>query len=102
MTTANLPSSPPDLGYLRAGLIARLQLFRAKIRKHLVLEGVARWLGEAVAVLLVSFALDRLLRLSLATREVFLVIGGVFLLVEAWRFIFTPLRLQLSLVGIAA
>ena len=101
MTTANVPTSP-DLGYLRAGLIARLQLFRARIRKHLVLEGLARWLGEAVAVVFVSFVLDRLLRLSLPTRLVFLAMGVVFLLIEAWRFIVAPIRLRLSLVGIAA
>ncbi len=100
MTTAAPPSSP-DLGRLRDGLIARLMLFRARVRKHLVLEGIARWLGEAVAVVLVSFILDRLLRLSLPTRLIFLVMGTVFLLVEAWRFIVVPIRLEMSLIGVA-
>jgi hypothetical protein len=101
MTTANIPASS-DLTYLRAGLIARLQLFRVKIRKHLVMEGIARWLGELVAVLLVSFLLDRALRLSLPTRIVFLVIGSAFLLVELFRFVISPIWVNLSLVGIAA
>jgi hypothetical protein len=101
MTAANLPASS-DLNYLRAGLIARLQLFRVKIRKHLVMEGIARWMSELVLVLLVSFLLDRALRLSLATRIVFLTAGAIFLLVELWRFVIRPIWSDLSLVGIAA
>lgn len=101
MTTANIPISA-DLPSLRDGLIARLEVFRAQVRKHLVLEGAARWLGEAVAVALVSFLLDRLLRLSLPTRVVFLTLGVGFLIYEAWRFVLTPIRLNLGLVGLAA
>ena len=100
MTSAPPPTSP-DLSYLRDGMVARLQLFRARVRKHLVFEGIARWLGEAVAVVLVSFMLDRLLRLSLPTRIVSLAIGTLFLLVEMWRWIVTPIRLKLSLIGVA-
>ena len=98
MSTANLP----NLDYLRTGMIARLQSFRSKIREHMLLEGIARWLSEAVAVLLITFILDRLLRLSFPTRLVVLLAGAVFLAVEASRYIFTPLRWRMSLVGVAA
>ena len=94
-------STSSDLGHLRDGMVARLMLFRARVRKQLVLEGIARWLGEAVAVVLISFILDRLLRLSIPTRLTFLIMGAVFLLVEAWRLIVTPIRMEMSLIGVA-
>src|SRR5437879_4955795 len=93
VTTANLPTSP-SLADLRRGLLARLEQFRGKVRKHLVLEGLARWLAELVGIALLSFILDRLLRLSLPMRFTFLAIGGAFLIVEAWRFIISPLFIK--------
>jgi hypothetical protein len=98
MTTANVTTLPD----LRTGLLARLESFRANVRKHLLLEGLARWLAELIAVALLSFLLDRLLRLGLTTRLVLLSLGLAFLAVEAWRFVLTPLRLQLSLITLAA
>ena len=102
MSTANLPPSSLNLDYLRSGMVARLQSFRDTVRGHLLVEGVARWLAEAVGVAIVMFLLDRLLRLSLPMRLVVLAAAGVFLLVEAWRFVFNPLRWEMSLVGLAA
>src|SRR5439155_1040394 len=61
-----------------------------------------RWLGELVAVLLVSFLLDRLLRLGVTTRLVLLLLGTVYLLVDLWRFVIVPWRIQVGLVGLAA
>src|SRR5258706_2145519 len=101
MTTANLPSSP-SLSDLRRALLTRLEKFPAQVPKHLVLEGLARWLADLVGIALLSFILDRLLRLSLPMRLIFLFIGVGFLIVEAWRFILSPLFVKLGLVGLAA
>jgi hypothetical protein len=101
MTTANVPTSP-NLADLRQGLLARLELFRGEVRKHMLLEGLARWLAELVGVALVSFLLDRLLRLGLPTRLTLLFLALGFLAVEYWRFVITPLRLRLGHVGLAA
>jgi hypothetical protein len=102
MTTTATVSTSPNLTDLRQGLLARLELFRGQVRTHMLLEGLARWLAELVAVALVSFLLDRLLRLGLPTRLTLLFLALGFLAVEAWRFIIAPLRLRLGHVGLAA
>src|SRR5258707_127925 len=92
--TASLPA-------LRDGLVARLESFRAQVRKHLVLEGLARWMSEAVAVALASFILDRLFRFGLPIRLTILGLGLAFLLVELYRWVIRPMLLGLSVVGLA-
>ena len=84
----------------RRGTICRhMDDRRAKVREHILLEGLARWLSEAVAVGLITFILDRLLRLSLPMRLIVLAAGAIFLAVEAFRYVFNPLRWKMSLVA---
>src|SRR5204863_7248788 len=83
-------------------LLSRREPFRSQVRQHLLLEGLARWLAELVAVALLSFLRDRSFRLRLPTRLVILSLSLAFLAVELWRFVITPLRMQLGLVGLAA
>src|SRR5438067_347506 len=99
MTALN--ASTASLPDLRRGLVSRLEAFRAQVRKHLLLEGATRWLAEAVAIALLSFILDRLFRFGLPVRMAILVLGVGFLVVEAWRWIVTPLQLDLNVVGLA-
>src|SRR5256885_17048374 len=101
MTTANVPASP-SLPALRRGLLSRLETFRSQVRQHLLLEGLARWLAELVAVALVSFLLDRFFRLGLPTRLVILFLSLAFLAVELWRFRVTPPPKPVGLVGLPA
>src|SRR5437868_2360183 len=102
MTTLNAPTETSDLLSLRQQLIDRLSDFRRRVRTHLLVEGAARVLAEAVALALLSLVLDRWLRLSHPARIVLLVMGLAFLAWEAWRHVLSPLRLDMNLVGLAA
>ena len=66
------------------------------------LEGLARWAGEAVAVALGSFVLDRLFRFGLPIRLSIVFLGLGFLLVELCRWVIGPMLLELNVVGLAA
>src|SRR5947209_20354588 len=100
MTTIDPTSA--DLSTLRAQLIDRLSEFRRRVRTHLLVEGIARVLGAAVALALLSLVLDRWFRLSHPTRMILLCLGLAVLAWQAWRHILSPLRLNMSPVGLAA
>lgn len=91
-----------DFAALRSNLLARLGRFRAQLRRHLALEGLARWIVEFVGICLASFIVDRLLRLSLPMRLIIGICAAGFLLYELWRWILRPLMARFSLIGLVA
>src|SRR5215213_6366025 len=100
MTAIDAPNL--DLPDLQRQLVGRLEDFGRRVRSHLLAEGVARVLAIAVGLGLLSYLLDRWLRLGLATRLILLAIGLAVIGFEAWRHLVVPLRLGLSPVGLAA
>src|SRR3712207_2054497 len=90
-----------DLPDLQRQLVGRLEDFGQRVRTHLLVEGAARVLAVAVALALLSFLLDRWLRLGLATRLILLAAGVAVVAVEAWRHLVTPMRLSLSPIALA-
>ncbi len=100
MTT--LDPSTSDLSGLRAQLIERLSRFRQRVRAHLAIEGLAQFLGEVLVSILLSYLIDRWLRLSVEMRMTFLVLALLGMAYEAWRLVLAPVRLDLGLVGMAA
>jgi len=86
----------------RRSLEERFDRFARQVRARLLVEETAKWLGLVLLLALVTFVLDRTLRLSLPTRRglllVFLVVCGI----QAWRWLLSPLRLKLKLDVLAA
>ncbi len=101
MTTLDTTTPPPDVADLRRQLVERFAAFARRVRNHLVLEGAARVLAELVALALLSFVVDRVFRLGLGARLVFLVAAAGVLAWEAWRFVALPLRLPLGPLDLA-
>ena len=83
-------------------VVARLSDFRRHVRSRMLLEGVARLLGALVAAGLLTFALDRLFRLSLPARLAVLALTIVGVMIVAWRHIIAPLRLRLDALTLAS
>lgn len=99
MTTLN--QTTPDLVALQRQLVGRFARFRQRVRTHLVLEGAARVMAIAVGLILLSFVADRVFRLGLGSRVVFL-LGAVGVVAwQAWRHVVRPLRLRLDPVDLA-
>lgn len=96
-----LTSSSPDLAALQQQLVGRFARFRRRVRAHFALEGAARVLAIAVGLALLSFLVDRVFRLGLASRVVFLLGSGALIAWQAWRHIVRPLRLRLGPVDLA-
>jgi hypothetical protein len=99
LTTFN-PSSP-DLAALQQQLLGRFERFRRRVRAHLLLEGVARVLAEVVGLALLSFILDRVFRLGLGSRVVYVVLALGFVAWEAFHHVIHPLQLPLNPVDLA-
>ncbi len=93
--TALHHDNPANLGDLRQSLLRRLDGFARRVRARLMLEATARWLAVVVGVALLTFALDRLLRLSLVSRRAMFVAFVLIALIEAWRRLAAPLRMKL-------
>lgn len=93
---STLEHNPVDLQGAQRSLRARLDEFAREVRARLLLESAARWLALVVGLLLITFILDRTLRLSLITRRglliAFLGVAGW----QAWRLLLAPLRLKLK------
>jgi hypothetical protein len=85
-----------ELSQLQGALRARLDDFARQVRARLLFESAARWLAIVVGLLLLTFILDRTLRLSLLTRRglllAFLAVAGW----QAWRLLIAPMRLKLK------
>lgn len=64
-------------------------------------EGVARVVGIAVALALLSLILDRKLKLGLPARVCYIIPSLVVLAFETWRWIIQPLRARLGLLDLA-
>lgn len=92
----------PNFPALRRDVLARIDAFRGNVRRHLALEGLARWLAELVAFLFLSFIADRLLRLSVPARVTIVVLGAVYLAVQAIRYILVPAKTEMTAIGLAA
>jgi hypothetical protein len=90
-----------DLGGLRERLVTRLERFRQLVRKHLLLEGTTRVLAEVVGFAILSYIVDRTLRLSLPARVTLLIGALAFLALEIWRQIVGPLMTQIDPVTLA-
>jgi hypothetical protein len=89
-----------DLAEMRSGIIARLTRFRAQVRRHLLIEGLARVIGVTVALALASLILDRRLKLQLPTRIAFIIPSLIVIGIEIWRWIIAPLRARLGLLDL--
>src|SRR3954466_15343703 len=100
MTTLNPVSA--DLAALQTQLLGRFEQFRRRVRTHLVLEGVARVLAEAVGLLVPSVILDRLFRLGLTSRLIYPLLAIAFVAWETVKYIVRPLRLPLDPVDLAS
>jgi hypothetical protein len=100
MTTLNPISS--DLAALQTQLLGRFEQFRRRVRTHLVLEGVARVLAEAVGLVILSFILDRLFRLGLTSRLIYTILAVGFVAWEAMKHVVRPLRMPLDAVDLAS
>jgi hypothetical protein len=94
MTT--LHHKPADLASAQRWLQGRLNQFGRRVRSHLLVEAAAQWLAMIVAMLLVTFALDRWLRLSSLTRRGLLLVLIVVVLIETWRRLLAPFRMKLD------
>jgi hypothetical protein len=90
-----------DLVGLRERLVARLERFKQIVRKHLLLEGVTRVLAIAVGLAILSYIVDRTLRLSLPARVVLLIAAIAYLVWEIWREILQPMLTQIDPVTLA-
>jgi hypothetical protein len=101
MTTLD-QTTPPDLETLQQRLVDRFAQFRRRVRAHLLTEGAARVAALALGLALLSFVVDRVFRLGLGSRVVFLVAGLGVVAWQAWRHIVRPLRLPLAPVDLAA
>jgi len=73
-----------------------------RIRLHAMLEGLCIVAAAAVGLMLVQFALDRLLRLERGPRAVMLAAVGATLATLAWRLVLRPLRRRLTVDAMAA
>src|SRR4051812_13206946 len=91
-----------DLTARREALSNRLSMFRAHVRRHLLIAGVARIVAEVILACIFSLLLDRWLRLSLPMRVIFLLMGIVGLFYEIWHHLILPQQIQADLVGMAA
>lgn len=100
MTT--IDPSFTDLSGLKQQLIGRLDSFRKRVQAHLLLEGVARVLGEMVGLIFLSLFIDHWLRLSLPVRIGLLILALIGLGIEAYKHILLPLRMKLGPVALAS
>lgn len=100
MTTLDT-TSIESLQKLQRQLVARLSHVRCKVRTRLVIQGAAIFLAEMLGVAILTFLLDKYLRLGTPARLGLLAAWTGGLLIEAWRRIVEPLRLRLGLVALA-
>lgn len=99
---ADLKSIRQDLGWRSRAMQSRLRAFGWWIRGQLLLEGLAWFVATAVVLGLVSYGLDRWLRLGLATRLTLLPFGVAILAFVAWRHLIRPLSVRLDPLDLAA
>jgi hypothetical protein len=83
-------------------LLDRFTDFRRHVRSQLLLEGAARLFAATVLLAFLSFALDRVFRLSLPARMAMVVAAGITLCVIIWRELISPMRLKLDPLTLAA
>ncbi len=83
-------------------LIDRLGDFRRQVRGRLLFEGAARFMAFVFLLALLTFALDRIFRLSHAAHVAMLLFAVAAICAVFWREIVAPLRLKLEPLTLAA
>lgn len=80
----------------RRAVVARLAAVRRRIRRHLLLEGLAWAAGTAAVLALVSLLFDRTVRPELTARLACVALGALLLFGVAFRRLGRPLSLSLN------
>ncbi|MBL9124871.1 MAG: hypothetical protein JNG90_14640 [Planctomycetaceae bacterium] len=101
-TSTDLNSIRQDLDWRSRAMESRLRAWAWWIRGQLLLEGLAWFAATALLLALVSYVLDRWLRLGLPTRLTLLPMGVGLLGFVAWRKIIRPLCVRLAPLDLAA
>jgi hypothetical protein len=101
MTTSSTKPNV-DVQSARRSLEERFEQFAKQVRARLLLEETAKFITLVLLLAFVTFILDRTLRLSLPTRRGLLLLFLVVCAIQAWRWLLSPLRLQLKLDVLAA
>src|SRR5205809_3019384 len=102
MTAIDLNSFKPDLDLRRRRLEDRLSAFARQVRTRALIAGAARIVAELALFAIVSFILDRWLRLSLPMRLIALTIAMCAIGWQAWKYLVAPLRGRLAPIELAA
>jgi hypothetical protein len=102
MTAIDLNSFKPDLDLRKTRLEDRLSAFARQVRARALAAGAARVVAGLALFAIVSFALDRWLRLSLPMRLIALFIAIFMIGWQAWKYLIAPLRGRLSPIELAA
>lgn len=87
---------------MQVDLRQRLQALGRRVRNHLLAEGLARVVAVAFVVALLTYVLDRTLRLGLTARLILSAAAVAVLVWQAWRSLIRPLRLSLAPIDLAA
>jgi hypothetical protein len=85
----------------RRTLARRLARLRGKIRRNLLIAGLAKTVALVVGLAVLSLLVDRLLRLETSSRVVLLLAAIVGIGVAAWRWIAMPLLMRLDDLDLA-
>ena len=105
MSSIQQPNKPVDTAELSAAqkrLNTRLGAFRSRVRSHLFVDGLARFVAVVLGLVMLSIVLDRWLNLSAPVRIIGTLAGLAAVGYAAWRFLVVPTRLDDDLVSLAA
>lgn len=105
MSSIQQPNTPVDTAELSAAqkrLNARLGAFRSRVRSHLLVDGLARFVAIVLGLAMLSLILDRWLNLSAPVRVVGTLAGLGAIGYAAWRFLILPTKFDDDLVSLAA
>src|SRR5690348_2944809 len=80
----------------RRVVVRRLRALRRKLRRHLLVSGLTRFVGLLLLLCAASYLVDRALRLERSTRIALEVAAAIALLVAAWRWVISPWLLRLN------
>src|SRR5262245_7902102 len=85
-----------DLGGAKRSLEQRFDDFAKQVRSRLLLEETAKFIALVVGLALLTYVLDRTLRLSSLTRFGLLIAFLATIATQAWRKLLSPLRMKLE------
>ena len=95
-------ASEVDPEKVRKSVLQRLRRFGARARWYLISEGISILFFELAIALILTFALDRIFRLSLNARLVIDALLLLLLLVECYRRVIRPFFIKLDPISLAA